>query len=83
MAFITSWATFSFKLDCSEESGIQSHILHLPCMLMPSIMDVAIVFRPYAEKLAVIYLAKGATPEALTNSTSTILGSTLNDAMFP
>ena len=57
MALITSWASFPFELQLETESsptqtqplegsGIYSQDLHLPCMAMPDMMDVAIVFKP-------------------------------------
>ena len=51
-------------------------------MGMPGTMDVAIVFKPTPGKLAMLYLAKRATPAKLT-SAETILGKTVDDGLFP
>ena len=69
----------------SSGSGISSQLLHLPCMSMPDMMDVAIVFRPLPDKLAVIYLAKRATPESLTQSGNAwdCLGAAVDESIFP
>ena len=52
-------------------------------MAMPDMMDVALVFRPNPGKIAVIYLAKWATPQSLTETATTILGASLDDHIFP
>ncbi len=45
-------------------------------------MDVSIVFQPSVGKLAVLYLAKRATPGVLTG-TGSILGDAVDPTMFP
>lgn len=79
LAFITSWASFDFELALE---GVSRQVLHLPCMAMPDMMDVAVVFRPVPGKLAVLYLAKRAKPEKLTGQ-DTVLGRTVDDGIFP
>jgi len=79
MAFITSWASFDFDLNVD---GVTKQVLHMPCMDMPDMMDVALVFRPTPGKLAMLYLAKRAKPHLLTGK-DTILGDSVNDTMFP
>jgi hypothetical protein len=60
--FIKSWASFPFELRLD---GVDEELSHLPCMNMPSVMDVAVVFAPRPGKLAMLYLAKRAAPAAL------------------
>lgn len=56
----------------------------MPCMDMPDMMDVAVVFRPQPGKLAVLYLAKRATPAALLDvGAGSILGAPLDAGLFP
>jgi hypothetical protein len=81
MALITSWASFPF--DISLLPGVDSQQLHLPCMQMPAMMDVAVVFRPQPGKLAMLYLAKRATPQKLLHIDTTVLGASVDDAIFP
>ena len=52
-------------------------------MAMPDMMDVALVFRPVPGKIAVIYLAKRASPQSLTATDTTILGASIDDCIFP
>ena len=79
MAFITSWASFPFELAFD---GLSKQQLHLPCMAMPDMMDVAIVFKPTPGKLGMLYLAKRATPDKLLGVTSPLAG-TIDDGIFP
>ena len=79
MAFITSWASFPFELALD---GIEQQTLHLPCMAMPDMMDVAVVFKSKPGTLAVLYMAKRATPAALT-AEDTVLGATVDEGLFP
>jgi hypothetical protein len=79
MAFITSWASFPFELRLD---GVEEQLLHLPCMNMPSVMDVAVVFAPRPGMLAMLYLAKQAAPAALRGD-GTVLGSSLDSTIFP
>eukprot|EP00442_Polarella_glacialis_P027522 CAMPEP_0115097894 /NCGR_PEP_ID=MMETSP0227-20121206/30795_1 /TAXON_ID=89957 /ORGANISM="Polarella glacialis, Strain CCMP 1383" /LENGTH=418 /DNA_ID=CAMNT_0002492315 /DNA_START=43 /DNA_END=1299 /DNA_ORIENTATION=+ len=82
MAFITSWASFDFEL--SLEGAVSRQVLHLPCMAMPDMMDVAVVFKPQPGKLGVLYLAKRAKPEKLRGQFGgTILGASIDDGIFP
>ncbi len=90
MALITSWATFPFALELDGTnsaggSGIFSQLLHLPAMAMPDMMDVAIVFHPVPDKIAVIYLAKRATPQSLTQVGTAwdCLGEAVDNSIFP
>lgn len=79
MAFITSWASFDFDLSLD---GVSQQVLHLPCMDMPDMMDVAVVFKPKPGKLGMLYLAKRAKPDKL-KSPGTILGDTVDSGIFP
>ena len=78
MAFMTSWASFPFELSLS---GVTKQVLHLPCMAMPDVMDVCLVFRPQPGKLAMLYLAKRAKPPTLTAEGSPLDG-TVDDGIF-
>merc|ERR1712079_39578 len=80
MAFITSWASFPWEL--SPEIGVSRQLLHMPCMDMPDMMDVAVVFKPLPDRLAVLYLAKRATPEDLLGEGS-VLGASVDLGLFP
>jgi len=79
MGLITSWASFPFEL---EIDGLSKQVLHLPCMVMPDMMDVAIVFKPTRDKLGVIYFAKRASAASLTAEGSP-LGGVVDPAIFP
>jgi hypothetical protein len=79
MALITSWASFKFSLTVE---GLEEQLLHLPCMDMPDMMDVALVFKPRKDKLAVLYLAKRCNKDSLTGPDS-VLGGALDATLFP
>jgi hypothetical protein len=79
MAFMSSWASFPFELSLE---GVTKQTLHLPCMAMPDMMDVCLVFRPQPGKLGMLYLAKRAKPRALTAEGSPLDG-TVDDGIFP
>lgn len=81
MAFITNWASFAWTLDTAA-LDIEEQLLHLPCMDMPDCMDVAIVFQSRPGKLAVIYLAKRATPDKLMKHPLSILGKSVEPGIF-
>ena len=78
---MTSWASFSFDIKLGEEC-VSKQVLHLPCMEMPDIWDVAIVFKPRPGQLAMIYFAKRATPAKLTGAGS-VLGAPVDKGIFP
>ena len=68
MALITSWANGAVsggRFNATNIDGVEAQALHLPCMDMPDMMDVAIVFKPTPDKYAVICLAKRASPDTL------------------
>ena len=79
LAFITSWASFPFEVSIE---GVSKQVLHLPCMAMPNVMDVAVVFKPSPGKLGMLYMAKRATPTSLLGP-DTVLGKTIDDQLFP
>eukprot|EP00441_Pelagodinium_beii_P014498 CAMPEP_0197659264 /NCGR_PEP_ID=MMETSP1338-20131121/46928_1 /TAXON_ID=43686 ORGANISM="Pelagodinium beii, Strain RCC1491" /NCGR_SAMPLE_ID=MMETSP1338 /ASSEMBLY_ACC=CAM_ASM_000754 /LENGTH=412 /DNA_ID=CAMNT_0043236107 /DNA_START=61 /DNA_END=1299 /DNA_ORIENTATION=+ len=78
MALITSWASFDFELSLE---GV-NQVLHLPCMDMPDVMDVAVVFKPKPGKLGMLYMAKRSTPAKL-KAADTVLGDTVDGDIFP
>ena len=85
MAFITSWANGAVgggRFDACNVEGVEKQNLHLPCMDMPDMMDVAIVFKPTPDKYGVIYLAKRAKPDVLFGE-GTVLGEPLGGMLFP
>ena len=79
MALITSWASFPFEIKIE---GIDKQVLHLPCMAIPDMMDVAIAFKPQPGKLGMLYLAKRAKPHTLM-APGTPLGATVDENLFP
>lgn len=80
MAFITSWASFPWG-GLAALDGVTAQTLHLPCMNMPDMMDVAVVFKPRPGELAMLCLAKRAKPQQL--QAGGLLGASLEPAMFP
>jgi hypothetical protein len=80
MAFITSWASFDFDLSLE---GISKQVLHLPCMAMPDVMDVAIVFKPQPGTLGMLYLAKRAKPEKLLGEDTVLKPGSVDNGIFP
>lgn len=79
MAFISNWASFPWELALD---GVSAQKLHLPCMAMPDMMDVALVFKPQPATLAMIYLAKRATPATLKGADG-LLGDAVDSGVFP
>ena len=79
MALITSWASFPFDLTLE---GVSKQVLHLPCMDIPDMMDICLVFKPQPGKLAVLYLAKRAKPHTLLAG-ETVLGASVDAGIFP
>eukprot|EP00928_Gymnodinium_smaydae_P019738 TRINITY_DN17591_c0_g1_i1.p1 TRINITY_DN17591_c0_g1~~TRINITY_DN17591_c0_g1_i1.p1 ORF type:complete len:420 (+),score=63.42 TRINITY_DN17591_c0_g1_i1:191-1450(+) len=79
MALITSWASFPF--DGVAVDGVTRQLLHLPCMAMPDMMDVCIVFKPQPGKLAMLCLAKRAKPHTL-KAEGSPLGSIVDEGIF-
>jgi hypothetical protein len=80
MAFITSWASFPWELSLGGECDCEQ-VLHLPCMAMPDMMDVAVVFKPQPGKLAVLYMAKRCKGKLLGNDS--VLGRPVAPSIFP
>ena len=80
MALITSWASFPFELTLE---GVTKQVLHLPCMDMPDMFDVSIVFKPQPGKLGLLCLAKRAKPKALVAGEDSPLGGTVDAGIFP
>ena len=64
------------------ETTVTKQALHLPCMDMPDMMDVSIVFRPRPGELGMLYLAKRAKPWTLTAEGSPLDGP-VDDRIFP
>jgi len=84
MAFITSWANGAVaggRFNAADVDGVDAQSLHLPCMDMPDMMDVAIVFKPTPEECAVIYLAKRSRGKLTGNDS--VLGAPVEPVMFP
>eukprot|EP00756_Hemistasia_phaeocysticola_P061591 Hpha_TRINITY_DN5050_c0_g1::TRINITY_DN5050_c0_g1_i1::g.94028::m.94028 len=77
MALITSWASFPWEMRIE---GV-TQLLHLPCMDMPDMMDVAVVFRPQPSRLGMLYLAKRSKGRLLWEGS--ILGDAVSDDVFP
>ena len=77
MAFITSWASFPFEVNLP---GVEQ-VLHLPCMDMPDVMDVAIVFNPQPGRLGMIYMAKRCKGKL--TGPDTVLGDPVSAELFP
>jgi hypothetical protein len=85
LGFITSWANGAVagsRFNATNIAGVDTQDLHLPCMDMPDLFDVAIVFKPTPEEYGVIYLAKRASHESLTGA-DTVLGDVVDLNLFP
>lgn len=85
MALITSWANGAIaggRFNATNIAGVEAQALHLPCMDMPDMMDVAIVFKSTPNKYAVICFAKRASPDTLMGP-DTVYDATVDATLFP
>ena len=86
LAFITNVALKGtdppFDLSFAKQQ-LQMPILYLGVSIPNFPMDMAMVFRPVPDRLAVLYIAKQSTPDKLLGSTSSVLGDSVSKSMFP